>query len=160
MSLAKDPEVGLQFLVDLFELTISLGMVGSREGNVIFKELGEFLCKGKGKLWTAVQDYFVVETKAGEDMFEKQSSDTSSVDSFVTKDENHPLCKPMVDHDQNRVRTRTESELEESGRFMIISHEICWNGWKMEDEIGHTSGTVGWMLTLLAWQVAQPATNQ
>jgi len=108
-------------------------MVGSGEGNIIFEKSGQLLCKGRGKLWTTVKDYFVVETKAGEDMFEKQGGDTGGINSFGTRDENHPLCKPMVDHDQNRVRTRRE---------------------------GQSPGTVGCMLTLLAWQVAQSAINR
>ena len=34
-----------------------------------------------------------------------------SVDSFKTRDENHPLHKPMVDHDQDRVKARGEREI-------------------------------------------------
>ena len=55
---------------------------------------------GRGNLWTTVQDNFVVETKVDEDMLEKQGGDTGSIDQFGTRDENHPLCKPMVDHGQ------------------------------------------------------------
>ena len=36
-------------------------------------------------------------------MFEKQGSYASGVDSLMTRDENHPLHKPMVDHDHVRV---------------------------------------------------------
>jgi len=108
LTLAKDPEVGLQFLVDLFGLAIGLRMVGSGEGDIIFKKVSQLLCKGRGKLWTMVRDYFVVETKAGEDMFEKQGNNTGGIDGFATRDENHPLYKPMVNHDQNRVKTGRE----------------------------------------------------
>jgi len=83
-------------------------MVGSREGNVILEKASQLLHKGRGELWAAVRDYFVVETEAGENMFEKQGSNASSIDSFKTRDENHPLCKPMVEHDQNRVKTKRE----------------------------------------------------
>jgi len=137
LPLAKDPKVGFQFLINPFGLAISLRVVGSRKSNVIGKESGQFLCKGRGKLWTMVQDDFVVETKAGEDIFEKQSSNTSGIDGFGTRDENHPLYKPMVDHDQNRVK------LEESRRSMIISQEICWNRWEAENKMGLSPGTVG-----------------
>jgi len=71
LTFAKDPEVGLQFLVDWFRYTISLGMIGSREGNVIEEKSSKFLHKSRGKLWTTVQDYFVVETEVGEDVFEE-----------------------------------------------------------------------------------------
>jgi len=40
-------------------------------------------------------------------MFEKESG----VDGFMTRDENHPLHKPMVDHDQNRVKIRGERQI-------------------------------------------------
>ena len=86
-------------------------MVGSREGNIVLEKLGQLLCEGKGKLWTVVQDYFIMETKAGEDIFEKQDGDAGSIDSFVTRDENHPLCKPMVNHDQNRVKTGGQRQI-------------------------------------------------
>ena len=86
-------------------------MVGSREGNVIFKKASQLLCKGKGKLWTVVQDHFIVEAEAGEDMFKKQGGDTGGIDSFKTRDENHPLHKPMVNHDQYRVKIRGKQKI-------------------------------------------------
>jgi len=69
-------------LVDLFGLTISLWMVGSRESDVVFQKMCQLLHKGRGKLWTAVQDNFVMKTKAGEDVVEKEGSDAGGVDSF------------------------------------------------------------------------------
>jgi len=47
----------------------------------------------------------------GEDMFEKQGGNTGGVNRLGTWDENHPLCKPMVDHNQNRVKTRREQQI-------------------------------------------------
>jgi len=52
-----------------------------------------------------------MEAKAGNDMFEKEGGNTSSIDSFKTRNENHPLCKPMVNHDQNKVKTRGERKI-------------------------------------------------
>jgi len=86
-------------------------MVSSGEGDVVFKEASQFLRKGRGKLRTTIRDNFVMETKVGEDMFEKQGSDASGVNSFATRDENHPLGKSMVDHDQNRVKTRGQRKI-------------------------------------------------
>jgi len=120
LILAKNPEVSLQFLVDPCKLAISLGMIGSREGDVIGEESGQFFRKGRGKLWTALRDYFVMETKVGKDMFEKQGS----VDSFVTRDENHLLCKPMVDHDQNRVKIRGEWKIHDH----VTGNLLEWAG--------------------------------
>jgi len=52
-----------------------------------------------------------VKTKAGENKFEKQGSDAGSVNCFVTRDENHPLHKPMVDHDQHRIKTGRQQQI-------------------------------------------------
>ena len=80
-------------------------MIGSGEGNVVREELGKFLHKGRGELWTAVQDNLVIEAETSKNVFEKQGSNSGSINSFITRDENHPLSKPMVDHNQNRVKT-------------------------------------------------------
>jgi len=93
-------------------------MVGSREGYVVFEKAGQLLCKGRGKLRTAVWDYFVKETKADKDMSKEQGGNSSSIDSFKTRDENHPLHKPMVDHDQYRVKA--------SGKQKICDH-VTWD---------------------------------
>ena len=47
----------------------------------------------------------------GKDMFEKEGGDTGGVNSFGTRDENHPLHKSMVNHDQNGVKTRGNWEI-------------------------------------------------
>ena len=39
---AKDLKIGLDLLIGLFYLSVSLWVVGGREFNVIFEELGEF----------------------------------------------------------------------------------------------------------------------
>ena len=65
-----------------------------------------------------------METKASENMFEKQGSDTGGVNSFVTRDENHPLHKPMVNHDQNRVKTGGEWQI----RDHITQDLLEWMG--------------------------------
>ena len=75
------------------------------------EEASEFLHKSGGELWTMVRDDFVMETKASEDMFEKQGGDTSSINGFGTRDKNHPLFKPMVNHDQNKVKTGENWEI-------------------------------------------------
>jgi len=102
--LAKDPEICFQFLVNTLGFTIHLGMIGGREGNIIGKELTKFFGKSKGKLGATVRDHFVMGTKTGKDVFEKEGSNAGSIDGFVARDENHPLCKPMVDHNQNRIK--------------------------------------------------------
>ena len=43
---AEDSKVCFNFLVDPFHFSIRLGVIGSREGEVVVKELSEFLGKG------------------------------------------------------------------------------------------------------------------
>ena len=50
----KDAEISFNFLIGLFSLSISLGMVGGREADIIFKKSCEFSCKGRCKLRATV----------------------------------------------------------------------------------------------------------
>ena len=90
-------------MVDSFRLTVSLWVIGSREGDVVFKEAGEFSCEGKGKLGSSVGDDLAVETKSWEDVLEKDLGNVCCRCSFVARAENYPLRKTMVYHDQNRI---------------------------------------------------------
>ena len=46
-----------------------------------------------------------MEAETEEYVFEKEFSDFFGVDGFVTRSENDPLRKAMVDHDQQGVKT-------------------------------------------------------
>ena len=46
-----------------------------------------------------------METKAEEYMFEKEFSDSFGIDGFVTRSENDPLQKVVVDHNQQQIKT-------------------------------------------------------
>jgi len=52
------------------------------------------------------EDDLVMENKTGEDMFEKWGSNASSIDRFITRNENHPFCNPWL------TMTRMESKPE------------------------------------------------
>ena len=52
--------------------------------------------------------------------------------------------------------TIIESKPEERGRSVIRSTESCLKGRETEDNIGQSGGIVGYVLTLLCWQTAQP----
>ena len=84
-------EVCFKFLVYLFRLTISLRVIGGGEGNIIFQEMGKFLCEGRGKLGASIRDDSVMEAKSGEDMVKKDVGNVGSGGSFVTGMENYPL---------------------------------------------------------------------
>ena len=99
-----------------------------------------------------VGDYFVVKTKAKEGFMEEQVGNSFCGDSFLGRAENHPLSKPMVNHDQKGVKAGRE------GRSVIKLQEICWKGWMEVKRIGVRGGTVGCVLDLFCWQTAHPST--
>ena len=80
-------------------------MVDSREGKVIVKEFPKFFGKGGGELWATIRDDLVVKPKAKVDLVEKEDGDPFCGDCFLGGAKNYPLCKPMVDHNQERVKT-------------------------------------------------------
>ena len=53
---AEDLKIGFNLLIGSFGLSISLGMVGRGEADIIFKDAGKFASKGRGKLWASVRD--------------------------------------------------------------------------------------------------------
>ena len=87
-------------MVYTFGFSIGLGVVGSGEGEVIVEEASKLLGEGRGELWSSIRDNFVVETKAKVNFIEEEGDNPFCSDSFLNGVENHPLCKPMVDHDQ------------------------------------------------------------
>ena len=91
MVFGEDAEIGFEFLIYLLRFTIGLGMVGGREGDVVFQKLGKFSCESRGELGSFVGDDLVVKTESGEYMMEKDVSNVSGGGSFVARAENHPL---------------------------------------------------------------------
>ena len=87
-------------MIDSFGLSIGLGVVSGREGEIVVKESSQFLSKGRCELGTSVGDYFVIETKTKEDFVEEEVGDSFCGDSFLGRAKNHPLSKPMVDHNK------------------------------------------------------------
>ena len=63
---AEDPEISFNFLVDMFSFPISLGVVGSGEGEFVTKEFPQFFGEGGGKLWSSIRDDFVIKAKSFE----------------------------------------------------------------------------------------------
>ena len=76
-------------------------MVGSREGDIILEEVGEFLREGRGELWSPVGDYLGVETESRENIGEKELSNSINVNVFCARGINYPLHKAMVYHNHN-----------------------------------------------------------
>ena len=101
---AEDPQVGFNFLVDLFYFSIRLRVVGDREGKVIVKKFSKFFGEGRGKLWATIRDDLVIEPEMEIDLVEKKGGNPFCGDHFLGGAKNYPLCKPVVNHDQERVK--------------------------------------------------------
>ena len=75
------------------------------------QEFSEFLSKGGRELRAPIRDYFIKKAKTKEDFVEKEGGDSFSGDRFLGRAKNHPLSKPMVDHDQERIEARGDREI-------------------------------------------------
>ena len=85
-------------------------------------------------------------------LWKKREAIPLAVTNFLVGQRITPLVSPWS------ITTRRESKPEESGRSVMRSHEICWKGQEVRDLIGDKGGTVGCVLTLFCWRVAQPST--
>ena len=94
----EDPEIGFNLLIGLFSLSVHLGVVGRGETNVVFKDMGKFMSKGRGKLGASVGDDGVIQAKAFEHVVEKELGNSICIDHLATRGKNYPLSKGMVDH--------------------------------------------------------------
>ena len=54
------------------------------------------------------RDYFVVKAKVKENFMKEEIGDPFCSDGIFCGAENHPLSKPMVDHDQKRIKASVE----------------------------------------------------
>ena len=58
-----------------------------------------------------IRDEGVVKTEAFEYEVKKQLGNSCSVNSLQARCKNYPLCKAMVDHDRDRIKSRREREV-------------------------------------------------
>ena len=58
-----------------------------------------------------IRDDFVKESEAKEDFVEKEGSDPLGGNGFLGRAKNHPLSKPMVYHNHERVEARGDREI-------------------------------------------------
>ena len=59
----------------------------------------------------SIRDTFVKQPEAEEDFVEKEGCDPFGGDGFLGRAKNYPLSKPMVYHDQERIKTRGDGEI-------------------------------------------------
>ena len=60
---------------------------------------------------SSVRDDFVIEAEAKVYFVEKECSDAFGGDVFLCGTENHPLSKPMVDHNQKGIEASRRGEV-------------------------------------------------
>ena len=101
----EDAEIGFEFLIGSFSLSVGLRVVGSGEFDVIFQETGKLSCERRGELGTTIRDKGVMKAKAFEYIVKKELSDPGCINGFATRSENYPFSKAMVDHDQDRIES-------------------------------------------------------
>ena len=58
-----------------------------------------------------VRDHFVVKAKVEIDFVEKEGGNSLGGDGFLSGAKNHPLRKPMVNHDQERIKAQGERKV-------------------------------------------------
>ena len=83
---AEDVEVGFNFLVCLFGLSVSLRVIGGGEPDIIFEESGKFPCECRGELRASVGDQCIMKAKLFEDILEKEFPNFHCVDVFLHKE--------------------------------------------------------------------------
>ena len=86
-------------------------MISGGEGKVVFEEFSQFSSKGGGELGTTVRDDLVVKAKVKEDFVEEKGGDPFGGDGFLSRAENYPLSKSMVNHDQERIKAHRDWEI-------------------------------------------------
>ena len=143
---AEDPKVHLNFLIYPFGFSIRLGVVGGGEGEVVFQEFPEFSSEGGSTLGASVRDDFVIEAEAEVYFVEEECSDAFGSDVFLCRAENHPLSKPMVDHDQKGIEAGGRGKVSDKVTGDLLEGAGCGgaNGGERWD------GRVGVGLVLLA----------
>ena len=101
----EDAEIGFKFLIGSFGLSISWRMVGGGEFDIIFQEMGKLSCECRGEFGTTIRDKGVMKAKAFEYIVKKELSNPGCINGFAARSKNYPLCKAMVDHDQDRIKS-------------------------------------------------------
>ena len=107
----KDLKVHFNFLVHPFSFSVRLRVVGSRERKIIFQELSKFSSEGGCELGASVRDDLIIETKTEVDFVEKKCGNAFGGDIHLCGTENHPLSKPMVNHNQEGVKASGRGEV-------------------------------------------------
>ena len=60
---------------------------------------------------STIRDDFIKKSKTKENFVEEEGGDSLGGDGFLGRAENYPLSKPMVYHDQERIKTQGDGEV-------------------------------------------------
>ena len=71
----------------------------------------EFMGEGGGELRATVRDDFVKKSEMEESFVEEKESNPFSGDGFLCRAKNYPLSKPMVYHDQERIKVQGDRKI-------------------------------------------------
>ena len=72
----------------------------------------------------SVGDYFVIKAEAKENFMKEEIGNPFCSNGFLSGAENHPLSKPMVNHDQKRVKAGGEGKIHDE----IAGELLEWVG--------------------------------
>ena len=86
-------------------------MIGGGEGEVVVYEFSKLSSEGRCELGASIRDDFVKQPEAEEDFVEKEGCDPFGGDGFLSRAKNYPLCKPMVYHDQERIKAHGDRKV-------------------------------------------------
>ena len=78
----KDAEIGFNFLIGSFGLSVGLRMVRGRKSNIIFEDSGKFLSERRSELWSSVRDESIVKSKVFEYVVKKELGNAVCVNSL------------------------------------------------------------------------------
>ena len=78
----ENAEIGFNFLIGPFSLSVSLRVIHGGEFDIILKKACKFSGKGGCELWASVRDQRVVKTEMFEHMVEEKSGYTCSIYGF------------------------------------------------------------------------------
>ena len=128
----EDLKISFYFLVHMFSFPVSLRVIGSGEGKFITEEFAQFLSESGGELWSLIRDDLIIETESFENFGEEQGGNSSGVDGFLSRAENYPLSKSMVDHDQKGIKTIRKGKVSDqiTGDLLKGARAGGWNGEK------------------------------
>ena len=91
-----------------------------------------------------VRDDLVVEAEAKAYFVEKECGNAFSGDVLLRGTENHPLCKPMVDHDQKGIEAGRRGEVGDKVTRDLLEGAEC--GGVNRGEQGNSRMSVGFVL--------------